>query len=218
MRVFENREKCANISIRETGIFRGSNWNTMRAALYARVSTRDQNSIPMQLDSMRQYARLREWEIVKEVEESESGAKTNRKGRAEIISLSKKNKIDVVLVWKLNRWSRSTTDLLLTLSELEACRVSFVSICEQLDFTTPMGRLSAGLLAVFAQFEREMLVENVKAGIAAYRAKHGGKWGRKPIARDQRIRILQLASEGVPKVEIARRLAIGRASVYRLLK
>lgn len=188
----------------------------MKCALYARTSTRDQQSIPMQIDAMRQYAAGRGWEIVDVIEEQESGANNLRRGRAQILSLAKKRKIDVVLVWKLNRWGRSTVDLLLTLDELQAFRVSFVSICEQIDFTSPIGRMNAGILAVFAQFEREMLVENVKAGIDAYRKKKG-KWGRSPIATGKKEKALTLKNQGKTPGEIAAELKISRASVYRIL-
>lgn len=188
----------------------------MKAALYARTSTRDQQSIPQQIDAMRQYAAGRGWEIVEEVTEQESGANNQRSGRARILSLARRRKIDVVCVWKLNRWGRSTVDLLLTLDELAADRVSFVSISEQLDFSTPIGRMNAGLLAVFAQFEREMIAENVRAGIAAYRRK-GNAWGRPAIAPAQKEKALALKGQGVSVAEIAKELKISRASVYRLL-
>lgn len=154
----------------------------MNAAPYARISTRDQHSIPMQLAAIRQYAQLRGWKIVAEIEEAESGKKSDRAGRERIMRLARSGHIDVVLVWKLNRWGRSTADLLMSLDDLQAHQVAFVSLSEQLDLTSPTGRMMAGILAVFAQFEREMIVENVKAGITAYRAKNN-KWGRPPTAK-----------------------------------
>ena len=189
----------------------------MKAAILARVSTRDQQSVPMQIEAARKYCAGRGWEIVKEIEEKQSGKLSSRPRRQEIIEMARKGKIDVVIVWKLNRWGRSTVDIMLTIHELMAWGVSFVSICENLDFTTPMGRLMAGMLAVFAEFEREMIVENVKAGVAAYRAKHG-KWGRRPTARDQKDRVIELRQSGMKPDDIAAELGISRASVYRLLK
>lgn len=189
----------------------------MRAALYARISTRDQHSIPMQLDAMRQYAELRGWEIVAEVSEAETGKKDDRPGRKQIVSLAHKGKLDVVICWKLNRWGRSTPDLLMSLDDLQAHRCSFVSLSEQIDLTSPTGRMMAGILAVFAQFEREMLVENVKAGVAAYRKKNG-KWGPTPYARAKSADVLRLKAEGKTVTEIARELGIARPSVYRALK
>lgn len=170
----------------------------------------------MQIDAMRQYAQLRGWQIVTEIEEAESGKKNDRVGREKIIRLARKGQIDVVLAWKLNRWGRSTADLLLTLDELAAHRVAFVSLSEQLDLTTPAGRMMVGILAVFAQFEREMLVENVKAGIEAYRKKNS-TWGRKPTAQRHKERARQLKADGRTIQQICYELDISRASVYRLL-
>src|SRR5262245_19716177 len=188
----------------------------MKAALYARISTRDQHSIPMQLDAMRQYVQLRRWQIVAEIEEAESGKKNDHAGRERIMRLARSGKIDVVLVWKLNRWGRSTADLLMSLDDLQAHQVTFVSLPEQLDLTSPAGRMMAGILAVFAQFEREMIVENVKAGIAAYRAQND-KWGRPPTAKLKKAKALQLKAEGYTVDQIVCELGISRASVYRLL-
>ena len=188
----------------------------MRAVLYARVSTRDQHSIPMQFDALRKYCQLREWEIITEIEEMESGSKNNREGREKVIRMAREGKCDVILVWKLNRWGRSTVDLLLTLDELQAHKVAFVSLTEHLDLTTPAGRMMAGILAVFAQFEREMLVENVKAGIAAYRAKNQ-TWGRPGTAQLQKEKARQLKADGRTIEYIVNELQISRASVYRLL-
>lgn len=189
----------------------------MRAAILARVSTKDQQSIPMQIEAARKYCADRGWKIVKEIEEKQSGKRSLRPMRNEIIELAKRSKIDVVIVWKLNRWGRDTIDILMTINELLAWNVSFVSICENLDFTTPMGRLMAGILAVFAQFERENIVHNVKTGIEASRKKNAA-WGRPPKARAKQEQVRQLKSEGVHPDEIAERLGIGRASVYRLLR
>jgi DNA invertase Pin-like site-specific DNA recombinase len=189
----------------------------MKAVLYARISTKDQHSIPMQLEAMKQYAELRGWQVVDEIEEAESGKKNDRPGRDKIIRMARSGKIDVILVWKLNRWGRSTADLLMSLDDLQAHQVSFVSLSEQLDLTSPTGRMMAGILAVFAQFEREMIVENVKAGIAAYRAKNPGKWGRPPKLHAQKERALQLRAEGRTVEQICYELGISRASYYRLV-
>jgi DNA invertase Pin-like site-specific DNA recombinase len=188
----------------------------MKAALYARISSRDQHSIQMQLDAMRQYAQLRGWRIIAEIEEAESGKKNDRAGREGVMRLARSGQIDVVLVWKLNRWGRSTADLLMSLDDLQAHQVAFVSLTEQLDLTSPAGRMLAGILAVFAQFEREMIVENVKAGIAAYRAKND-KWGRPPTAKRKKEKALQLKAEGRTVEQICAELKISRASYYRLI-
>src|SRR5262245_16217753 len=124
--------------------------------------------------------------------------------------------LGVVLVWKLNRRGRSTADLLMSLDDLQAHQVAFVSLSEQLDLTSPAGRMMAGILAVFAQFEREMIVENVKVGITTYRAKHE-KWGRPPTAKLKKEEALRLKANGRTIPQICSELGISRSSVYRLL-
>src|SRR5579872_2072281 len=136
-----------------------------RAGLYARVSTNDQQTLPMQSRVMREYAARRGWTIAMQVREVGSGA-AKRESREKVLAAARRREIDVVLVWRLDRWGRSVTDLLATLQELEHLGVGFVSLTEALDLTTPVGRAMAGLLAVFAEFEREILRERTKAGLA----------------------------------------------------
>ena len=120
-----------------------------RAGLYARVSTNDQQTLPMQNRAMREYAARRGWTIALQVREVGSGA-AKREAREKLLEAARRREIDVVLVWRLDRWGRSVTDLLATLQELEHLGVGFVSLTEALDLTTPAGRAMAGLLAVFA--------------------------------------------------------------------
>jgi putative DNA-invertase from lambdoid prophage Rac len=123
----------------------------------------------------------------------------------------------VVLVWRLDRWGRSVTDLLATLQELEHLGVGFVSLTEALDLTTPTGRAMAGLLAIFAEFEKEILRERTRAGLAHSREK-GKRLGRPATAARHIAKIRKLHRAGVSTSEIARRLQIGRTSVRRLLE
>src|SRR5665648_89514 len=118
----------------------------MRAAIYARVSSWDQNTLPIQLRDCLEYAKKRGWELVHSESETASGVK-KRPSRDVIIKLARQRKIDVVIVWKLDRWGRSVSDVTSTLEELTALGVSFVSINEALDFTTPIGKAMGGLLA-----------------------------------------------------------------------
>ena len=120
---------------------------------YARVSTEDQQTIPLQIRAMREYAARRGWAVAVQVKEIGSGA-SQRERREKLLEAARRREIDVVLVWRLDRWGRSVTDLLATLQELEHLGVSFVSPTEALDLTTLAGRAMAGLLAVFAEFER----------------------------------------------------------------
>ena len=187
----------------------------LRVGLYARVSTNDQQTIPLQIRALREYATRRGWTIASQVKEVGSGA-SQRQQREKLLDAARRRDIDVVLVWRLDRWGRSVTDLLATLQELEHLGVGFVSLNEALDLTTPSGRAMAALLAVFAAFEREILQERVRAGLAHAR-QSGKKLGRPATAALHADQIRKLYRAGVPKAEIARRLHIGRTSVRRVL-
>jgi putative DNA-invertase from lambdoid prophage Rac len=132
----ENRQKCFALGC--TRVF----------------STNDQQTIPLQMRALREYAGRRGWAIALQVKEVGSGA-SQRQLREKLLDAARRREIDVVLVWRLDRWGRSVTDLLATLQELEHLGVGFVSLTEALDLTTPAGRAMAALLAVFAEFERE---------------------------------------------------------------
>jgi putative DNA-invertase from lambdoid prophage Rac len=188
---------------------------TFRAGIYARVSTTDQRTIPLQLRTMREYAAKRGWTVVMQVREVASGA-AQRELRRQLLEAARRREIDVVVVWRLDRWGRSLADLVVTLKDLSELGVGFVSLTEALDLTTPTGRAMAGLLAVFAEFERDVLRERVRAGIAAARLK-GTRLGRPVSAALHEKQIRKLYRSGVSKAEIARRLSIGRTSVRRIL-
>jgi putative DNA-invertase from lambdoid prophage Rac len=171
--------------------------------------------LAMQNRAMREYAARRGWTVVMQVRDVNSGA-VQRQAREKLIEAARRREIDGVLVWRLDRWGRSVTDLLVTLQELEHLRVGFVSLTEALDLTTPAGRAMAGLLAVFAEFEREVLRERTKAGMAHAR-QNGKRLGRPATAAVHAAEIRKLNRAGVSKSEIARRVQIGRTSVRRIL-
>src|SRR6202795_1114991 len=183
--------------------------------LYARVSTNDQQTLPMQSRAMREYAARRGWTITAQVREVGSGA-AKREAREKLLEAARRREIDVVLVWRLDRWGRSVTDLLATLQELEHFGVGFVSLTEALDLTTPAGRAMAGLLSVFSEFEREILRERTRAGLAHAR-QNGQRLGRPATAALHAAAVRKLHLAGITKSEIARRLKIGRTSVRRIL-
>ena len=193
----------------------GRSETVLRAGLYARVSTQDQQTIPLQTRAMRDYAARRGWTVVMRIKEIGSGA-SERERREKLLEAARRREIDVVLVWRLDRWGRSVTDLLATLQELEHLGVGFVSLTEALDLTTPAGRAMAGLLAVFAEFEREILRERVRAGLAQAR-QNGQRLGRPVTAALHAGRVRKLYRAGRSKSAVARRLNIGRASVRRIL-
>lgn len=187
----------------------------MRAALYARVSTHDQQTLGLQAEAMAAYIKGRGWEAVRRVEDVGSGAR-ERPGREGLLRAARRREIDVVVVWRLDRWGRSLPDLVVTLRELTELGVGFVSLTEALDLTTPTGRAMAGMLAVFAEFEREVLRERVRAGIAQAR-REGRPHGRPRTAARKAEEVLRLKAERLSHSEIARRLGIGRTSVRRIV-
>jgi DNA invertase Pin-like site-specific DNA recombinase len=184
------------------------------AGLYARVSTNDQQTIPLQMRALREYAARRGWTVAMQVKEIGSGV-AHRQFREKLLEAARRREIDVVLVWRLDRWGRSVADLLATLQELDHLGVGFVSLTEALDLTTPAGRAMAALLAVFAEFEREVLRERVRAGLAHAR-QNGKRLGRPATAALHAVEIRKLHRAGISKSEIARRLRIGRTSVRRI--
>jgi putative DNA-invertase from lambdoid prophage Rac len=187
----------------------------LRAGLYARVSTNDQQTLPMQMRALREYGARRGWMIAMQVREVGSGA-VERKAREQMMEAARRREIDVILVWRLDRWGRSVTDLLATMQELEHLSVRFVSLTEALDLTTPAGRAMAGLLAIFAEFEREILRERTRAGLVQARL-NGKQLGRPITVGRHAPEIRKLHRAGIAKAEIARRLEIGRTSVRRIL-
>jgi putative DNA-invertase from lambdoid prophage Rac len=187
----------------------------MRAGLYARVSTHDQQTLGLQAEAMSVYIKNRGWVVTKRIEDIGSGSK-DRPRRESLLSAARRREIDVIVVWRLDRWGRSVADLMTTLRELLDLGVGFVSLTEALDLTTPSGRAMAGMLAIFAEFEREILRERVKAGIAQAK-KEGRSHGRPRTASLKAEEVLRLKAERLSHSEIARRLGIGRTSVRRIV-
>jgi putative DNA-invertase from lambdoid prophage Rac len=187
----------------------------MRAGLYARVSSHDQQTLGLQSEAMATYIKNRDWVATRWIEDVGSGSR-ERPGRESLLMAARRREIDVIVVWRLDRWGRSVVDLMATLRELTELGVGFVSLTEALDLTTPSGRAMAGMLAIFAEFEREILRERVRAGIAQAR-KEGRPHGRPRTASLKRDEVLRLRGERVSHSEIARRLTIGRTSVRRIL-
>jgi DNA invertase Pin-like site-specific DNA recombinase len=134
----------------------------------------------------------------------------------QLIDAGRRREIDAVLVWRLDRWGRSLADLVTTLKELAELGVGFVSLTEALDMTTATGRAMVGLLAVFAQFEHDLLRERVRAGLAEARLK-GKRLGRPATVSVHAVAVRKPLRAGVSKAEIARRMNLARTSVRRLL-
>jgi putative DNA-invertase from lambdoid prophage Rac len=209
--------KRASKTAKSTRVFgqRQESAKMFRVGLYARVSTHDQQTLPLQMRAMREYATKRGWIIAVQIKEVGSGA-AERELREKLMAAARRREIDIVLVWRLDRWGRSLVDLVVTLKELAELGVAFVSLTEALDLTTPTGRAMAGLLSVFAAFEHEVLRERIRAGVAEARL-HGKHLGRPVTVGKMASQIRKLHRAGVSKAEIARRLEIGRTSVRRIL-
>jgi DNA invertase Pin-like site-specific DNA recombinase len=186
-----------------------------KAAIYARVSTHDQRTLPIQIQTLKRYAKDRGWKVVIEIRDTASGA-IDRPRREEILRAARRREIDAVIVWKLDRWGRSLIDLMASLRELTELGVGFVSVTEALDLTTTTGRAMSGMLAIFADYEREILRERVKMGMA--QARLAGRIPGRPLSAALKTdEIRALSSDGETPAKIAAQLGISRTSVRRIL-
>jgi DNA invertase Pin-like site-specific DNA recombinase len=153
-----------------------------RAAIYARVSTTDQQP-ENQLLELRRYVEARGWTLTKEyVDHGVSGSKDSRPALNEMLVDAKRRRLDVIVCWRLDRLGRNLKHLITTLDELQGWGVGFVSLGEGIDATTPAGRLQMHLLGAIAEFERARIVERVKAGLARAKAQ-GTRLGRPRAVR-----------------------------------
>jgi len=185
----------------------------MRVAIFTRVSTQDQ-STDRQIRELRAYATARGWEIVREVQEVASGASRKRPMREEVLQLARSRSVDAILVLALDRWGRSVQDLVLTMAELEALGVAFV-VPGHIDMTTPMGRMLAHFLGAVAEFERELIRERVRSGLANARAK-GKRLGR-PVAVPFLVKEgLALLEQGESYREAARKSGVSVSTLLRV--
>jgi DNA invertase Pin-like site-specific DNA recombinase len=190
------------------------------AAVYARVSTRDKGQDPeMQLTELRDFAAKRGWQLAGEfVDVGVSGSKDSRPQLDAMMRLAKARKLDVIAVWKLDRFGRSLRHLVDALEELKAVGCAFVSLHDNLDLTTPAGRMMFHVIGAMAEFEHELIRERVRAGLAHARSK-GQALGRPKIRRDRdkdaKV-IRQMRADGESYGEIADALGRSKADVYRV--
>ena len=196
------------------------NTSGLRIALYARVSTKDKGQDPeLQLSELREYAKARGWRVAGEfVDKGVSGSKDSRPQLDAMMRLAKARKIDVIAVWKLDRFGRSLRHLVDALAELEALGVAFVSLRDNLDMSTPAGRLMFHVIGAMAEFERSLIQERVKAGLVLARSK-GTTLGRPKVKRERdkdAKRIRQMRDEGQSYREIAEELGRSTMDVYRV--
>lgn len=186
-----------------------------RVAIYARVSTSNGHQDPeMQLRELREYAELRGWTIANVYTDAGvSGSKDSRPALNRLVADAHARKFDAVLVWKIDRWGRSLTHLVTSIADLDAYGVAFVSLRDNLDLSTPAGRLMFQIIGAMAEFERSLIQERVKAGLRNARAK-GKKLGRPRVAVDESS-VAALRASGASWREIARELKVGMGTVRR---
>lgn len=187
---------------------------TARVALYARVSTLNGQDPEVQLRELREYAERRGWQILREyVDHGVSGAKESRPALNQLLADGHRRAFDAVLVWKLDRFGRSLKHLVVTLADLEALGITFISLRDNLDLTTPSGRLMFQIIGAMAEFERALIQERVRAGLRNARAK-GKRLGR-PRAHVDASRVAALRASGASWRTISREMGVGVATLLR---
>ena len=192
-----------------------------KAAIYARVSTSDQ-SCDRQISELTAFAQRGDYDVVNIFKETASGTSENRSARNRLIDLAQARKVDAILVTELSRWGRSTQDLLDTMNKLAGWKVSVVAMSGMtFELETPHGRMMATMLAGIAQFERDLLSERVKSGLAAARArgkKLGRQLGQRPKSDKLAPKVIQAVTDGRSYRWIARDLGINKNTVLEIMK
>jgi DNA invertase Pin-like site-specific DNA recombinase len=188
----------------------------MRCAIYARVSTRDQ-SCALQVRDLKTYCAARKFTIFREyIDIGESGAKDSRPELNNLMADARKRKFDAILVWRFDRFARSTKHLLLALEEFRSLGIQFISYQENVDTSSPLGQALFTIVAAVAQLERDLIRERVSAGIRNARAS-GKQLGRprRIVSQDE---IVRLKAEGFSLREIAKKLGVGYGTVRQRLR
>lgn len=188
----------------------------MRAAIYARVSTANNGQDPrVQTRELGEFCERRGWTVLPEyIDVGISGTKEKRPALDRLMADAHRRKFDVVVVWRFDRFARSVSHLLRALETFQSLGVEFVSLSEQMDTSTPTGKMVFTVLGAVAELERSLIVERVKAGLRNARAK-GKRLGRpqKPV---DPARVARLRQNGQSWAAIAKQLGVGVATVYRV--
>ncbi len=192
-----------------------------RVALYCRVSTDDQSCERQERD-LTAFAERANYNVVGIWKEVGSGTKANRSERKKVMALAQDRQIDAIVVTELTRWGRSAIDLIQSLQELQAWGISLrAQTGLQFDLSTPQGKIIAGFMALLAEFERDVLSERIRSGIAAARAR-GKQMGRRPGQRIKSDRlapkVLELKKQGDSYRQIAKQLKISKNTVTDIVK
>jgi len=189
--------------------------STPRVALYARVSTTDQSTDSQLLD-LRRYTQERNWHVFREYcDNGVSGTKDSRPALNQLMDDAKKRRFGVVLVWRFDRFARSTKHLILALEEFKNLGIDFVSYQENIDTSSPLGSAIFTIISAVAQLERDIIAERVKAGLR--RAKENGKKLGRPTLSVDVEKVLQMRSEGLSLRQIARLVSISHTRVGQII-
>ena len=188
----------------------------LRIARYLRVSKLDQDP-QLQDDESAQFAAARGWTVVDTyLDHGVSGARERRPELDRMMKDARKRRFDAIVVWRSDRLFRSLRHMIATIEELSSLGVGFISVREPFDTTTPSGKLMLHLVSAFAEFEKSVLVERVKAGLAVAR-RRGKKIGRPRVRVDvDRARVLR--GQGNSLRQVARELKVGVATLCRALQ
>lgn len=192
--------------------------SNMKAAIYARVSTINNGQLPeMQLHDLRDSCMRRGWEVAGEyVDIGQSGAKDSRPELNRLMSDAHERKFDLVLTWKLDRFGRSLRHLVNALADLEARGVALVSLKDNIDLSTPSGRLMFQIIGAMAEFERSLITERVRAGLRHAQAK-GRRLGRPRVAVDVG-RVIRMRAEGASYRSVAAKLGVSVGKVHAAVR
>jgi DNA invertase Pin-like site-specific DNA recombinase len=186
----------------------------MRVALYGRVSTLHNQNPEMQLSELREYGARRGWQIVGEyVDEGVSGSRERRPQLDRLMADAHRRKFDAVLVWKIDRFGRSLRHLVNALADLDAYGVAFISLRDNIDLSTPSGRLMFQVIGAMSEFEKSLIIERVRAGLRNAVAR-GVRLGRPRTSVDA-AQIASLRASGASWREISEELGIGVGTACR---
>jgi len=189
--------------------------STPRVAIYCRVSTLDQSTDSQLLD-LRRYVKERGWNLFKEYcDNGISGTTNSRPALNELMNDVKKRRFDVVLVWRFDRFARSTKHLILALEEFRNLGIDFISYQENIDTSSPLGSAIFTIISAVAQLERDIIAERVKAGLR--RAKEIGKHIGRPAARVDHNEALSLRRQGLSLRGIGQQLGVSHVTIRRIL-
>ena len=192
-----------------------------KVAIYCRVSTTDQSCERQERDLL-EYAAISNFEVVGVWKETASGTKNNRVERSRVMALAQNRSINAILVTEMTRWGRSTIDLIETLQSLQNWGVSLIAQTGlQFDLNTAQGRLIAHLMASIAEFERDLVRERVRSGVAAAKArgqKFGRQLGQRVKADKLAPKVLQMVSDGYSYRKIAEKLNLSKTTVNDIIK